>query len=107
MNSIYKENLYSELNNWNFGAMLCPFLWGPGNRIDWSFTALALISLCNPLTALLVCIWFGMNGNKWALDTGWYKDSSTFETVQKRWVAGILILYCLLYLVFAAVYILD
>ena len=25
--------------------------------------ALAIISLCNPLTALLACIWFGINGN--------------------------------------------
>ena len=105
MNSVYNENIYNELNNWNFGAMLCPFLWGLGNKIDWTLTAVALFSLCNPLTALLVCIWFGMNGNKWALESGCYKDFDSFSKQQKRWTAGILVLYCILYLVFAVVYV--
>lgn len=104
MNSVCKENLYSEINSWNLGAMLCPFLWGLGNKIDWPLNALALISLCNPLTALLVCVWFGMNGNKWALENNDFKNIEIFKTVQKRWATGIITIYAVAYLVFAAIY---
>lgn len=106
MNSVYSEDFYNELNNWNIGAMLCPFLWGLGNKIEWTLIAIALVSLCNPLTALLVCVWFGMNGNRWAFESGSYKDAETFAAVQKRWLTGILALYFVLYLVFAGIYIL-
>lgn len=106
MNSVYSEDFYNELNNWNIGAMLCPFLWGLGNKIEWTLIAIALVSLCNPLTALLVCVWFGMNGNRWAFESGSYKDAETFAVVQKRWLTGILALYFVLYLVFAGIYIL-
>ena len=107
MNSVYSEDFYNELNNWNIGAMLCPFLWGLGNKIEWTLSAIALVSLCNPLTALLVWVWFGMNGNRWAFESGSYKDAETFAVVQKRWLTGILALYFVLYLVFAGIYILT
>ena len=106
MSSVYNESFYNEINNWNVGAMLCPILWGLGNKIDWHLIALAIVSLCSPLTAILACIWFGMNGNKWVLESTGYKDAEGFKTVQKRWLTGILVLYAVIYLVFASAYIL-
>ena len=107
MNSVYNENTGIELDNWNFGAMICPFLWGLGNKIDLPLTLIALVSLCNPFTALLVCIWFGLNGNKWALEANRYESVDAFISIQKHWAAGILGLYIIFYAVFAVIYILG
>lgn len=107
MNGVYDESYYNEVNNWNIGAMLCPFLWALGNKIDWVLSLLAFISLCNPLSALLVCVWFGMNGNKWALESNNFENIYDFKTLQKKWTVAIIGLYAFIYCIFALCYILN
>jgi len=73
------EELPEGVRGWNWGAFMFTFFWGIGNRAYLSF--LALVPILN-IVWPFIC---GGLGNKWAWQSGYFKDVETFRMVQSTW----------------------
>lgn len=68
-----------NLKKWNWGAAFLSIFWGVGNK-----SYLALLSLV-PIVNLFWWIVCGIKGNKWAWESGIFKDVESFDAAQGTW----------------------
>ena len=75
----YVDELPEGVRGWNWGAFMFTFFWGVGNRAYLSF--LVLVPILN-IVWPFIC---GGLGNKWAWQSGYFKDVETFRVAQSTW----------------------
>jgi hypothetical protein len=68
-----------EIKKWNWGAFSFNMIWGIGNHAY--LTLLCLVPFLN-IIWIFVC---GANGNRWAWESGKFKNVEEFLAVQKTW----------------------
>lgn len=109
MNNLYEEDakdrgeLNNSLDKFNWGAFGFTFIWAPFNGA-WNdfwpilvimifFTILGncFLGLLFFILNLLLCIYCGKKGNEWAWYGKEWKSLEHFETVQKKWATGFVI----------------
>lgn len=80
-----EDNLPSELKHFNWGAFLLNWIWGIWHKkyLTLVYFAACLIPVIGPL---VVSIWFGFVGNKWAWNSKNWDSIEKFEEVQRNWV---------------------
>ena len=90
----YNFEQEEEIKKWNFGAMFLPLIWGPCNKCYITLTCLIpfllpMPVLFNAYAAIILHLWFGMYGNKWALENKNWENLEEFARVQQNWnIAG-------------------
>jgi hypothetical protein len=79
------EDLPEELKHFNWGAFLLNWIWGimHGKYITLLYFVACLIPIVGPLA---ISIWFGIEGNKWAWNSGTWKSVEEFNKKQRAWV---------------------
>jgi len=73
------DSIPPEIKKWNWGAFSFNIIWGIGNHAY--LTLLCLVPLLN-IVWIFIC---GANGNKWAWQSGQFKNVEEFLAVQKTW----------------------
>lgn len=78
-----EDKQYPQKFNW--GAFLMNWIWGiaHGKYITLLYFPACLVPVIGPL---LISIWFGIEGNKWAYETGKWESVEQFNEAQKLWV---------------------
>ncbi|MFP6680378.1 MAG: hypothetical protein VB824_09555 [Dehalococcoidia bacterium] len=96
-----RANLPQELQGWNWGGLLLPFVWGPFNRV-WVGLAVLLVFI-PPMSVVLVlflygpaAIFLGMRGNELAWRARKWDSVEHFRTVQAQWAKWAAIIFSLL-----------
>ncbi len=81
-------------NHFNWGAFLLSWIWGLGNKtyITLIILLVSFIPFVNLIVPLALCIWFGVEGNKWAWKNKRFESIEHFHSYQKKWVIAGLIL---------------
>ena len=88
-------------DRFNWGAFFFSWIWGLFNKtyipfILFIIPLLVFIPIINIFTGIIqlgLCIWFGINGNKWAWQNKRWNSIEHFHAVQKKWaIASILYL---------------
>ena len=84
-------------NHFNWGAFLLNCLWGLGNNSYLTLLVLAtsFIPLLNMVAPLVLCVWFGVEGNKWAWKNKRFQSIEHFHSYQKKWATAGAILFLL------------
>jgi hypothetical protein len=87
-----KDNLPKELNCFNWGAFLLNWIWGIMHKkyITLLYFPACIIPLLGPL---LVSIWFGNVGNKWAWESQNWESVEQFNEVQQKYVRLWIVLF--------------
>ena len=90
----------SQKTKFNWGAFFLTWAWGIFNKtyITLIVIPISMIPIIGIILNFACSIWFGINGNKWALENKEFKDLDEFVKYQKSFVVASIILY-LLYLV--------
>lgn len=94
-----KANTYTQadidktLEKWNWGAFFCSWLWAICHRIYWPIIMILIgcIPYIGQVGNLCISVYLGLNGSKWAWESGKYKDFESFLRVQRQWTIGGLI----------------
>ena len=96
-----RANLPQELQGWNWGGLLLPFVWGPFNRV-WVGLAVLLVFI-PPMSVVLVlflygpaAIFLGMRGNELAWRARKWDSVEHFRVVQAQWAKWAAIIFALL-----------
>lgn len=79
-------------NHFNWGAFFLNWIWGLGNKTYITLLIFlgSIIPILNFVAPLALCIWFGVEGNKWAWKNKRFLSIEHFHSYQKKWaVAGI------------------
>lgn len=77
----------------NWGAFLLSWIWGLGNKtyITLLIIAVSFIPIINFFVPLIMCIWFGIEGNAWAWQNKRFQSVEHFHSYQRKWaIAGII-----------------
>ena len=78
-------------DKFNWGAFLFTWIWGCYYK-KW-ITLLIIPACIIPILPLILSIWFGIAGNKWAWQNKRYKSIQDFHNTQKNWaIAGTILL---------------
>ena len=85
-----------EIDRWNWGAFLLNWIWGIGNN-----TFIALLVFV-PFLGFVMPFVLGVKGSAWAWRNRRWDSVEHFMTVQRKWAKWAVILYLLLFAVFAA-----
>ena len=70
-------------DKFNWGAFILTWIWGIHYK-KW-VTLLIFPAILIPPIALVLQIWFGIVGNKWAWQSKRYKSIQEFHDIQKKW----------------------
>ena len=70
-------------DKFNWGAFFFTWIWGIHYK-KW-ITLLIFPAILIPPIALILQIWFGIAGNKWAWQSTRYKSIQEFHNIQKKW----------------------
>jgi hypothetical protein len=75
----YSSEIPPEIRRWNWGAFMFNIIWGIGNR--------AYLTLLTIIPFFGIVWWFvcGARGNRWAWETGNFRDVETFLAAQRTW----------------------
>ena len=86
--------LPSEIDRFNWGAFLFNWIWGimHGKYITLLYFPACLVPVVGPL---LICIWFGICGNRWAWESRSWESVEKFNDCQKYWVRLWIVLFVL------------
>ena len=78
-------------NRYNWGAFFFHWIWALVYG-KFVIALVALISHVIPFLPLIICIWMGTQGNKWAWQSKKYQSIEEFHQIHRKWaVAGICI----------------
>ena len=93
-------------HHFNWGAFLLNWIWGLGNKTYITLLMLlaSIIPFVNFVAPLALCIWFGVEGNKWAWKNKRFQSIEHFHSYQKKWAAAGIILFIIGILFYAAVF---
>lgn len=83
---VKEEDLFpQELKRFNWGAFLLNWIWGVMHKkyITLLYFLACFIPILGPL---VISIWFGIAGNKWAWNSKNWASIEEFNEVQKNWV---------------------
>ncbi len=88
-----------DIQRFNWGAFFFSFIWAFFNgAYIQAFIYLGVtffLNIFSPVLSSIVgfglCIWFGINGNEWALKSKSWKSIAHFHLVQRRWAMAIFI----------------
>lgn len=74
----------------NWGAFFLSWIWGLANRsyitlVIFPAAILSIIPFLGIFVQLGLCVWFGINGNKWAWQNKKWNSIEEFNAVQKKW----------------------
>ena len=81
----------------NWGAFFLSWIWGLANRsyitlVIFPAAILSIIPFLGIFVQLGLCVWFGINGNKWAWQNKKWNSIEEFHAVQKKWaIAGTIV----------------
>ena len=83
-----------ELRHFNWGAFLLNWIWGIMHKkyITLLYFPACIIPIIGPL---IISVWFGFMGNKWAGQAQDWESYARFNDVQRNWVKLWLILFVL------------
>ena len=86
------KNFPKELNCFNWGAFLMTWIWGIMHKkyITLLYFLACIIPFLGPL---LISIWFGNAGNKWAWQSRDWGNVEKFNESQQMWVRIWLVLF--------------
>ena len=97
-------------DKFNWGAFFFTWIWG----ICYKKWITLIIIPCSfiPLVPLGLCIWFGIQGNKWAWQSKRYRSIQEFHEIHKKWaiaglslfIAGIVVTILAYASIFASMY---
>ncbi len=80
-----ENDLPIEIKHFNWGAFLMNWIWGIMHKkyITLLYFPACLIPVIGPI---LISIWFGFAGNKWAWESKNWESIEQFNEVQANWV---------------------
>ena len=81
-----KDNeIPAEIKHFNWGAFLMNWIWGIMHKkyITLLYFPACIIPVIGPI---LISIWFGLEGNKWAWKSKNWESIEQFNEVQTNWV---------------------
>lgn len=96
-NDYSQSEIDKEIEQWNWGAFFCSWLWGAFNGIYWPLFIILIagIPYVGQVCSLCLCVYLGLNGSKMAWRTGKYHSFERFKNAQKHWAVGGIIWFAL------------
>lgn len=93
----HNDELPYEIRRFNWGAYCFNFIWGIFNNSYLTFLIFIVFlipvnySIYSGIVSMVLGIWFGINGNKWAWENKEWKSVEHFNYIQRKWaIAGII-----------------
>lgn len=85
------------LDNWNWGAFFCSWLWGIIHKVYWPLLMLIVgfIPYAGIMFNFFISVYLGLKGSRLAWESGRYKDFEDYKRNQLRWAIGGLIWFLL------------
>lgn len=97
------------VNKFNWGAFLLTWIWGLFNKtyLTLIIIPLSLVPKIGLLLTLILSVYFGTRGNRWALENKYFSTLEEFNKYQKKFVQFglILLILCVLWSVIIISYI--
>ena len=95
--SFFNNELPYQIRRFNWGAFCFNFIWGIFNNSYLTFLIFIAFfipvnyAIYSGIVSIVLGIWFGINGNKWAWENKEWKSVEHFNYVQRKWaIAGVI-----------------
>ncbi|MEI3268225.1 MAG: hypothetical protein V8R70_03525 [Candidatus Gastranaerophilaceae bacterium] len=82
------ENIDIVKKKFNWGAFFLTFIWGFYNKVYITLLIIPIfmVPFIGSILSLICSVWFGINGNKWALENKSFQSIDDFNKYQKKFI---------------------